>query len=167
MLDDMHDRPDPTAPMPAPRSSQLQLLSPISGGRWRDHFNKFMSTLGLDGESSGTLVSPTGHALYLSIDMFTDHLTKELKIGREKRDLHLLFLADSIIRPDEIWLQEGSHKDQTLMFLTRYVIGGEVTALLAAFKQEGKSWTGWSGYQSKSQVYLESKRTGELLWRRP
>ncbi len=99
--------------------------------------------------------------------MFTDHKTQKLKIDKEGRDKYLLFLADSIRNPDEIWLQEGGHKDQKLEFLTRYVLGGGVVALLATFKQEGKIWTGWSGYQSMSPIYLESKRTGELLWRRP
>jgi hypothetical protein len=39
--------------------------------------------------------------------------------------------------------------------------------VLSVFKEEGKVWTGWTGYQAFRDVYLESKRVSTLIYRRP
>jgi len=51
--------------------------------------------------------------------------------------------------------------------LARYRIKGDILNVLSVFKEEGKVWTGWTGYQAFRDVYLESKRVSTLIYRRP
>lgn len=99
-------------------------------------------------------------------ELFIDHKKGGLKITKEGRERYLMYLADTIKNPDEVWMKSGGHQDRALYFLSRYLIKNKLTALLAVFIEEEKAWTGWTGYQTNSSVYLQSKRDGYLVFRR-
>ncbi|MCX7112997.1 MAG: PBECR2 nuclease fold domain-containing protein [Proteobacteria bacterium] len=151
--------------MPEPRSgSSIQVLP--DGLSERDYLTQFMREFGSDWNEDAQITTETGHELLISREMFTDHKTGMSKMKREGRFHHVLFISDTIKNPDEIRLELGGYQDETLYLLSRYTIRGKLTHIITAFKKTGSLWTGWSGYQSTSETYFETKRNGALLYRR-
>jgi hypothetical protein len=111
--------------------------------------------------------APTRHRLAVSRLVFTDHKTGRLKLHKEGRAPYVLFIAETILAPDEIWMTEGGHGDRSLNFLTSFRLAGKMLWVLAVFKKIGELWEGWSGYPSTNERYISSKRSGVLLYRRP
>lgn len=113
------------------------------------------------------ITAPTGHELLISRQIFTNHKKNESKIKKNGRENYVLFIADAIHAPDEIWLDENQHGEgSALYFLARYQLKRNILNILAVFKQQGKLWEGWTGYQSFDSVYFKSKRKGMLIYRR-
>jgi hypothetical protein len=123
---------------------------------------------GVRWNETAMLKDKTGyHTLAVSRSMFVDHKTGVSKVTKAGRAPYLLYVARTILDPDEIRLREGGHGDRALYLLARYIIRQEVMNLFAVFKEDGKVWVGRTGYQDHRPEYLKSKRGGILIYRRP
>lgn len=153
---------DGDAPMPAPRSLSLPLL-PV-GRRESEYLQTFMAEFGKKADETALITDKTGlHTLAVSDLLFEDHKTGRSKIDKNGRAPWLLYVAHTITDPDEIRLVEGGHGDRSLYLLASYLIKGKLMNIITVFKEDGKVWTGWTGYQSDSATYLESKRANSVL----
>jgi hypothetical protein len=156
---------DDDAPMPEPRSLMLPLL-PV-GTSEVEAFRAFMRAMG-DETAREIEVSPIpGVSLNVSRQMFTDHKTGASKIAKRGRLPFLLYLAETVRAPDEAWLRRGSLGDATLLLFARFIRGQEPVRMVAVFKEVGPVWEGWSGYNAPQKDYLQRKRDGALVFRRP
>ncbi len=151
--------------MPEPRSGTSIQIMP-DGLSEREYMIKFMQEFDSKWNEDAQITNQTGHELLISREMFTDHKTGASKIKRGGRFHYLLYIADTVKNPDEIRLESGDYQDETLYLLSSYLIRGKLTHIITAYKKTGALWTGWSGYQSTSKTYFETKREGVLLYRR-
>jgi hypothetical protein len=167
-MQDQPDRPEAVAAgggkPPAPRTLRLALLPPGQGERF--YLERFMREFGEAVDGTAIIQAPSGHALAVSSLLFANRLTGRTKIDKAGRAPYVLYIAETIQRPDEIWLNTGTAGDQSLHLLAWYIIGRRETAILAVFKHRGNVWEGWSGYQSLKMGYIETKREGTALYRR-
>ena len=155
---------DHDAPMPQPRVLSLPLLAGIDETA---AFRSFMRAMG-DEAAREIEVSPIpGETLSVSRQMFVDHKTGESKIDKRGRMAYMLYLAETIVSPDEAWLRTGSLGDNTLSLIARFVRGSEAVRMVAVFKDRGAAWEGWTGYNAPQKDYLQRKRSGILVFRRP
>lgn len=153
---------DGAGPMPEPRRMNPPLLP--TGMDERYYLSEFMRKFGADPTETAIVKDKTGlFDLAVSDLMFEDHKTGKSKITKNGRAPWLLYLAETILDPDEIRLVEGGHGDKSMYLLGRYIVRGSVTNLIAVFKQDGRVWTGWTGYQSNKSDYLEEKRSESIL----
>jgi len=152
------------APMPPPRALNLPLLRTAAPD---DTWHAFMTALGAPLEREVTIETSFGKQLLVSRMMFTDHKTGASKLGKRGRSAYLLYIAEAILRPDEAWIRTGSFGDRTLLLLARFLRGREDFGVVAAFKEAGHAWEGWSAYQSPQAHYIATKRDGVLVFRRP
>lgn len=90
--------------------------------------------------------------------LFTDHKTGRAKINKEGRAPYVPYIAETLLRPDEIRLATGSANDRSLYLIGWYLIAKRATAIIAVFKELGAAWEGWSGYQSTNMDYIQTKR---------
>lgn len=150
-------------PMPEPQRLDLPLL-PIGQGE-RFYLEHFMRAFGEEWNGSAVVEASTGHRLAVSALLFTDHKTGRTKIEKEGRAPYVPYIAETILRPDEIRMEAGGHGDRALYLLSRYRIGAEITNIIAIFKDRGQVWEGWSGYQipGRRDAYWETKRRGIQL----
>lgn len=152
--------------MPEPRRLDLSLLP--KGQDERFYLERFMAEFGEGPAGTAILRDKTGQEdLAVSRLLFTDHKTGGSKIAKEGRSAYLLYLAKTIVDPDEILRHEGGHGDRALYLLAQLLLKSVVMNTIAVFKEDGKIWTGWSIYQTFRADYFESKRSGFLLYRRP
>ena len=151
--------------MPEPKQDKsIQLLPSGEGERF--YLEQFMGKFDAEWNGEAQFTAQTGHELLISRQLFTDHKTGLLKITKSRRERYVLFVAETIIKPDEIWLDENQHgTGSALYFLSRYQLRKDVLNVLAVFKQQDKLWEGWSGYQAERSDYFETKRTGALIYR--
>jgi SPP1 gp7 family putative phage head morphogenesis protein len=149
--------------MPEPRRIDLPLLPTGKGERF--YLERFMGVFGEDWNGTAIIEAPTGHQLSVSPRLFTDHKTGGTKIDKQGRSAYLLYIAETIKRPDEIWIATGSAGDAVLYLLSRFIIDRKVTGIITAFKELGRVWEGWSGYQTTNMTYFETKRDQTLLYR--
>jgi SPP1 gp7 family putative phage head morphogenesis protein len=157
---------DSAAPMPPPRQLGLRLLD--VGMPEQQYLETFMREFGARWNETAMLKDKTGyHILAVSRSMFVEHKTGGSKVTKAGRAPYLLYVASTILDPDEIRLHEGGHGDRALYLLSRYVIRQDVMNIFAVFKEDGNVWTGRTGYQDHRPEYLKSKRGGILIYRRP
>lgn len=151
-------------PMPDPRALGLPLLSPTtdSDANWR----AFMAALGTAVGREAEVISDFGARLMVSKNMFTDHKTGASKVDKRGRAAYLLYIAETILRPDEAWISTGSFGDRTLVLLSRFVRGSDLFGVVAAFKERAAAWEGWSGFQAAPKGYFLALRDGVLIYRR-
>ncbi len=152
---------DNDRPMPEPRRLDLPLLQ--TGQNERFYLERFMRIFGEDWSGTALIEAPTRHSLSVSPLLFTDHKTGKTKIDKEGRAPYMLYIAETILQPDEIRLVTGSAGDRSLYFLGWYLIAGQKTAIIAVFKDHGKIWEGWSAYQTSNMIYVEAKRAYPLI----
>ena len=152
------------AEMPPPKQRNLLVLP--EGLQDKDYLSRFMAEFRAAAGDQVIYEAVTKHKLLISDELFTDHKKGGLKITKEGREKYLLYLADAIKNPDEVWLKTGEYQDNALYFLSRYMIKDKIIGLLAVFIEGKKVWTGWTGYQSSKLNYFETKRDGYLIYRR-
>lgn len=155
-----------TRPMPAPRVD-TSLFELPAGQTERYYLERFMERFGAKCNETSVIKDKTGlHDLAVSAVMFEDHKTGRSKINKEGRAPWLLYIAKTVLDPDEIRLHQGSHGDMALYLLARFAVKKGALNVLAVFKEDGMVWTGWTGYQNFRPDYFESKRDGTLIYRR-
>ena len=110
--------------------------------------------------------------------LYRDVLGEPLAIGRSlfytadgalkllgRRREYVLLMADTIKRPDEIWLATEWHKElQQAVVRRRYVarwqMPGSTDPVLVVFEQGKDSWEGVTGFKPTSQDYLNRRVRG-------
>ena len=156
---------DHDQPMPKPRRLDLPLLP--TGQKERFYLERFMCAFSEDWNGTALIEAPTGHSLSVSPLLFTDHKTGKTKIDKEGRSAYVLYLAETILSPDEILLHEGGHGDRALYLLGRYIVKDMIMNALVAFKEDVAVWTGWTAYQTFDRVYIAGKRKNQkVIYRR-
>ncbi len=116
-----------------------------------------------DWNGTALIEAPTGHSLSVSPLLFTDHKTGKTKIDKEGRSAYVLYLAETILSPDEKLLHEGGHGDRALYLLGRYIVKDMIMNALVAFKEDVAVWTGWTAYQTFDRVYIAGKRKNQKV----
>lgn len=149
--------------MPTPKQSNFVFLP--EGLPDKSYLARFMAEFGALSDEQMIYESVTKHKLLVSGEMFTNHKTGESKITKHGREKYLLYIADAIKNPDEVWLNAGKYQDNALYFLSRYAINNQIMNVLAVFTETNKVWTGWTGYQNFDWKYFKSKRDGYLIYR--
>ena len=150
--------------MPAPKDIILQIFNKDEDSRF--YLTHFMQQFNAAHNESAVIESATGHKLLVSDKLFTDHKTGKLKINKMDRSKYALYIADTLKNPDEIWIKSGDYDDRALYLLSRYTFKKDIINVLAVFKETGKVWTGWTGYQTIDADYFNTKREGVLIYRR-
>jgi SPP1 gp7 family putative phage head morphogenesis protein len=151
--------------MPPPKNLNLQVFD--KGKDDKFYLTQFMQQFGGAYDDQVIIEAKTGlHKLLVSDELFTNHKKGDYKIAKQGREQYVLYIADTILNPDEIRLEEGDFGDQHLYFLSRYLIKKEIMNVLAVFRKTKKVWTGWTGYQNFRSDYFETKRTGQLIYKK-
>ncbi|TSA42225.1 MAG: hypothetical protein D4R63_00945 [Methylococcaceae bacterium] len=151
--------------MPPPRELNLQVFDKGKGDKF--YLTQFMGQFGADYNDQVIIEAKTGlHQLLVSDELFTNHKKGDYKIAKQGREQYVLYIADTILNPNEIRLEEGDFGDKHLYFLSRYLIKKDIMNVLAVFRKTDKIWTGWTGYQNFRSDYFETKRTGQLIYRK-
>lgn len=152
--------------MPEPRRLVLP-ESPKGAGHER-LFGQFMATFGET--TSARVELPTGEVVVVGSDLF-QRLDSSWKLDKRARDIFLLYIAEAIRKPQEIWRIDLSHT-QELYMLARFLRGNERIDVNAVFKRnKGESvWAeGKTAYTFDRPYGIERKRTelmqsGRVLW---
>jgi hypothetical protein len=159
-LDDGQPLPDPR------RGSSLYELP--TGKTERYYLERFMEQFGADWNETAIVQDKTGlHDLAVSRVMFEEHNTGASKITKRGRAPWLLYIAETVRNSDEIRLHQGDYGDRSLYLLARFSVVRGVLNVVAVFKEDGRVWTGCTGYQDFRPEYMQSKRGGVLIYRRP
>jgi len=150
--------------MPPPKQVDFQVFD--KGKDDRFYLTQFMQQFGAAYNEQVIVEAKTGlHQLLVSDELFSNHKSGDSKITKHGREQYVLHIADTILNPAEIWLKTGKYEDNALYFLSRFLIKKDIMNVLAVFRQTGKVWTGWTGYQNFRSDYFESKRDGALIYR--
>ncbi|MCF8005090.1 MAG: hypothetical protein K9L32_12990 [Chromatiaceae bacterium] len=147
---------------PEPRILDIALLP--SGLEESFYIERFMSEFNESADGVAMLEAPTGEVLSISSHMFQDHKKGGTKISKRGRAPYLLYLAETIKAPDEIWAIGPALAPNELRLLSWYKISGEVVAMIAGFRPSKRTWEGWTGYQSPKMSYVNTKREGRLVY---
>lgn len=132
----------------------------------------FLAEFGATNEVPVLFRDASGHVITISKDLF---LRGDGSFKGDKRDRHLdvLRLAETILDPDEIWIDWMLRRDSGAWVLVRrYLRGSPDGSGLGSFTWSTQGWTGSTIFspQKKSgkpdETYLERQRSGALLWRR-
>ena len=153
--------------MPEPNPAKLPLLP--EGKDERFYLDAFMAEFGAKWNETVELTDLVPYRRIVSKDIFTNHLTGNLKINKNGREIYAKYIAETIKKPDEVWIGAGGHGDRTMSFISRFAMKKDTLHIITAFKEDGESdvWIGRSGFQSFVPAYYQSKRKGEQIYRRP
>jgi SPP1 gp7 family putative phage head morphogenesis protein len=141
--------------MPDPRPLTLPPLPFVTAER---SFEQFMQALGAEGDVARRTL-PSGDTVVVLDDLFRD-LAGEWKITKRGRDQWLLYLAELIKAPQEVWCLTLGMSEE-LYLLGRFQRGKQRIDTMAVFKRDGDEglWSkGKSAYVADSDVYLDEKR---------
>lgn len=141
--------------MPAPRPLVLPPLPFVSAEK---SFDQFMRALGADGDTLRVTL-PSSDIVLVSDDLFRA-LDGRWKIDKRGRDQWLLYLAELIKAPQEIWrLRLGQSEE--LYLLGRFQRGKQRIDAMAVFKREGDEgvWSeGKTAFVADREDYIGDKR---------
>jgi len=126
--------------------------------------------------TGGAFIDAMGEALPVNEDLFRDG-KGAWKIAKEGRERYLPLLAETLKKPDEIWLRwEASRaKPGEWLLKRRYLKNidiGEDLHGVGVFELGADGWQGSTVFQSSQvkpedrRAYLERQRDGFLLYRR-
>lgn len=141
--------------LPEPRALVLQPMPFVSAEK---SFEQFMQALGTEDDVLRVTL-PSGDTVQVSDDLFRT-LDGRWKIDKRGRDQWLLYLAELIKAPQEVWRLKLAQTEE-LYLLGRYQRGKQRIDALAVFKRDGDEglWNeGKTGYVADSDVYLDEKR---------
>ena len=153
--------------LPAPKPL---VIHPLRFTTAEDAFSQFMREFSRSGDLSTEFDLPNGERLLIDESLFRDS-DGEWKITKRGRDTWLLYLAELIKHPQEIWLHPLTNSDKLYLF-GRYQRGRELLEAMVVFsrKSENGVWEGTTAYVSDRDDYLEPKRRklikegGTVVW---
>ena len=150
--------------MPGPRDL---VLDPLTEDSPEAMFGAFMAAFG--GGSSARHTLPTGDEVLIDDQLFR-RLGGGWKIDKRGRDAWLLYLADLIQSPQEVWRMDREMSDE-LYLLGRFQRGRQLLEAITVFERKdgGTPWSGKTAFVSDRRDYLEDKRhklimRGRLQW---
>lgn len=145
--------------MPDPRPLTLQPLQFVSA---QHSFEQFMQAMGAEGDVVRQAL-PSGDTVLVSDDLFRD-LAGDWKITKRGRDQWLLYLAELILRPQEIWRLRLAQTEE-LYLLGRFQRGKQRIDALAVFSREigSELWSeAKTAFTPDRDDYIDDKRA-ELM----
>ncbi len=141
----------------------------------KEYAKRFLKQFGLKPGQKGLWRDPTGQGLIISEDLFKD-ATGAWKITKGGRHRYLLYLAEAIKNPQEIWWAwEKGVTDGVWRLRRRYIARFEAAKGLsgiAVFDYGKEGWLGVSTFVPRGKSvgaqenYLNKWRTGLLAWRK-
>lgn len=144
--------------IPQPRELVLPELPPIVKGHESLAFDRFMDEFG--GGSHARVELPSGDIVHVQRKLFLVNKGDNWKIGERERDRWLLYVAELIKSPQEVWrLNLGM--SQELYLMGRFKRGNRILEALAVFKRDGKDGE-WieakTTFVADQNDYLNEKR---------
>lgn len=144
--------------MPEPRLLVLPELPPIKTGQEHSAFASFMDAFG--GGSTARVELPSGDVVHLQRKMFQVRDGENWKISDRGRDRWLLYVAELIKSPQEIWRIDLG-MTQELYLMGRFQRGNRVLEALTVFKRDGKDgdwFDAKTSFVADQNDYLNEKR---------
>jgi SPP1 gp7 family putative phage head morphogenesis protein len=141
--------------MPEPRPLVLQSAPFVSAEK---SFEQFMQALGSIDDVLRVAL-PSGDTVVVSDDLFRT-LDGRWKISKRGRDQWLMYLAELIKSPQEVWRLKLAQTEE-LYLLGRFQRGRQRLDAIAVFKREGDEgdWSeGKTGFVADGDKYLFEKR---------
>ncbi|WP_194745730.1 phage minor head protein [Thermaurantiacus tibetensis] len=174
-------RPDgPRQPLPAPRAVAEDLL--LDDADDAQAIDAFVAALESAGRRVGDVLivhDPLGEPVVVSDDFFRRRGPGEpLKLDSTRRR-HVRLMAETILRPDEIWWAweqvastPGGPADRwrlTRRYVARFRVSGREVPVLVVMEVSRHGWRGVTAFPPTSMSYLDrmQARGGVLAWRRP
>lgn len=157
-------------PAPATAPSTARLLQ--SGDDEANYLTKFLSRFGAAINVPKLFRDKAGHVIPVSDELFRAH-TGELKIKKSGREQAIEFLADTLIDPDEIWIDFATNPKGQTYLVRRYLRYFEAAAGFASFSWTSAGWHQQTIFDPKRKNgkrpdfgYLTKYRKGALLYKR-
>lgn len=184
------DEPPPLGPSkgptpgPAPRARPFDANLLLPSGKddaW--YVSQFLARFDASVDRPAVFEDVTGEPLLITSELFLDRAKTAkrggpvLKVQKNGREAYLLMLAETIMRPDEIWQSlEYHHVRQQLIVRRRYLAWWEIEGLekqgLSVFEWSTMWWNGITTFDIGStgseepDAYAERQRTGKLVYKR-
>ncbi|MGU9837674.1 PBECR2 nuclease fold domain-containing protein [Pseudomonas sp. LF195] len=160
----------PSGPLPQPRPVPAKRLLPAKVPA-ANAVTQFLGEFGATDAAPAVFRDVTGDALVIGREMFSGAKTGAIALPQQIKARELLFLAEAIKTPDEIWARLEWQPDQgkavlRRRFLAHVQVKGKAEPAVAVFDQGADGWTGVTGFSDDSEQYLEALRLGVLLYRR-
>ena len=162
ILSVLEGMPDPGAPAPAPRHGTLPLLPESHRQAEEWYMRAFFERLGAKEPMNYEREIFPGYRLSVSRRIFEDAKSRKSKLTKEGRHRYLLYLAESITSPDEVWIRA----DGRMVLLAAWEIARKRQTMVLVFERDGAYWSGISGYQTTAGRHVEDQRKGVRLWLR-
>lgn len=164
-LGDFEDRSTIPAiqPMPDPRPFTLPVLP--AGQKPEDYARSFLQQFGGDLDRTVLWRDKAGHVLPISEALFRRR-DGGWKVEKRGRETQVLRLAETLIDPDEIWVQWARLKDGKIALKRSYLRRAPDDQGFVLFDWVQRGWYGTTAFPPEAPDYLERQRRGALLWRR-
>ena len=160
-------------PLPPPLKSKARLLP--DGLAEEEYAKRFLQEFGVKAGRIGQWRDPAGEVLTISEELFKD-TSGAWKITKYNRHRHLLYLAEAIKTPHEIWwiwekgVTDGKWRLRRRYFARFLVSKGQ--SAVAVFEHGEDGWRGVTGFSpaqgspERQERYLNKFRGGLLAWRK-
>lgn len=165
-------------PFPKPRYFPPELLLP--DGKDEDFYlSAFFAAFDLPLGGSKIITDPTGERMVINLLLFENHKRKKSKLFKDgKRHIFIRMLAETILRPQEIW-ETAVRMDDTgelsirRRFIVRWDVGGEEHFGLSVFeflRGNNGVWTGVTAFSPRDSrekstwAYIQDQRQSVLKW---
>jgi hypothetical protein len=175
---------DCPGPIPTPRQLDPALILPDGkDGEW--YMDQFLRQFGATRESPAVHIDQVGERLLVSDELFVDRKrsakagTKIYKVFKGERSRYMLLLAETLKRPQEIWMapEEIQSLNSKVVFRRRYLAWWDPPGAdhpgLVVFESVSKHW--WTGVTTFAidrddpaalNEYLANiRKAGSLVWR--
>jgi SPP1 gp7 family putative phage head morphogenesis protein len=158
----------PALRLPPPRpASPAALMAP--GLADQDYVDAFLAEF-----RGPEFVDVAGESLLVTDELFKN-IAGQLKIKKRGREQFVRLIAQTIQRPDEIWMLEQDHKAKGKLvlrrrYIARFAVEGQTKPVVSVFEVGAEGWRGVTGYQAQAAAdagtMIDSARAGELVYRR-
>lgn len=153
----------PVLPMPEPRPFTFPVLPP--GEKPEEYARSFLQQFGGDLGRTVLWRDKAGHAMPISEDLFR-RPDGSWKADKRSRGAQVLRLAETLIDPDEIWVQWARFRDGRVVMKRGYLRRAPDNQGFVLFDWARLGWYGTTAFPPENADYLERQRHGALLWRR-
>jgi hypothetical protein len=163
-------KPVALPPLPAPAVARPQDVL-ASDRTPEDYVAGFLSRFGLTPDQSGYHRDASGGVIGISRALFEqrapDGTVLGLKSGKRGRGQYALLLADTILEPDEIWVDWAAVASGVVLrraYLKRVLLP-DGRNLFVRFEWTKFGWVAVTGFDT-TQDYIENYRKGALVYRK-